>query len=107
MNSPGLLFYLNVPDYLHRNGMPDMFVIIEANFKEGNVTNLRFLGLDSLDVQKVKDFDELYMIACNRAQELWDRESINATSITASPSIMKRMFDDLNSCFPSAATKEN
>lgn len=76
MNSPKQLFYLTVPLHLHRNGMPDMQVIVESVVKNNNVTNIRFLDRDNMELIKVTDWDELYLIACDRAQDLWDGNNV-------------------------------
>lgn len=75
MNSPGLLFELNVPEHLSRNKMPDRFVITKAFFKNGLVEKIDFLNLDTYHVQTVTDWEALYLFACDFAQDMWNRNS--------------------------------
>jgi len=77
MNSHGLLFKLNVPEHLSRNGMPDRFVTTEAKFKNGMLEKVDFLSLDTYTVQTVLDWDALYLFACDYAQDMWDRNHVS------------------------------
>lgn len=77
MNSPGLLFKINVPEHLSRNGMPDRFVTTEATFKNGLLEKIDFLSLNTYNVQTVIDWEAFYLFACDYAQDMWNRNNVS------------------------------